>query len=264
MLHIALALCLFLERQDQTPSIYRCPAKEATTEWLNKLFDQDGFDEVCVDPSPSKAARETAAGFAKFVSPGTIDTRPNRAWRDNTIAYALGKISPKEWLRRTSGHAETVHFLSSPATETLVKVTGMSTLTSVFSEIFLVSLPGKPCLTADDIGRTRYLPDAGRLQSWILAMNDLLGPMLQYRHDQPYLVTGKPTILRADPTAGLLIFRQDGPNKRLTFYFNNSTATVKLPKVNLTQMTINRGVKDEGSEVGLMDHGFLIIEEPKS
>jgi hypothetical protein len=268
MISLAIAWMLQAEAPERTPAVYRCPAKEAESARLEHLLNEEGFDALCVDPKPGPLAVKVAKGKVRFMDSKAIDTKANMSWRNATIAFASGKMSPKQWVAATAGLHETIHFLSSPKTKDLRDVMsavpvdpgGTFSAASVFAEIFLLAQPGRPCLTSTDIWETRELPDAGRLQSWVLAMRDLLGPMLSYRHDNPFMVTGKPTVIRADAKPGLLIFRQSGGKKTLTFYFNNSDAPVKLPKVNMEKVTINGGMNLDGPEPVLNHDGFLIEE----
>jgi len=257
MLMFALAWALWAEQPDRTPSIYRCPTAEAESPRFEKLLEDEGFSLFCIEPRPGPNARKAAQGKAAMVSPAVIDTAANRRWRDATIALSAGKISPKEWLARTRSLHETVHFLSSPATPPL-----QSVLTdqgpAVFAEILMLSWPGKPCLTSGDIWRTHELPGPGPLESWILAMNDWMGPMLQYRHDNPFIITNSPVVIRADARPGLLIFRQQSGKKALTFYFNCSKEPVKLPSFKQDAVTINRGLTWEDSGATLQRSGFFI------
>jgi hypothetical protein len=269
MIAVALALVLQAEAPARTPAIYRFPAKEESSRRLQELIDEEGFNMLCVDPKPGARVTEMAKGKLKFIDPKMIDTRANMKWRDATIEFAAGRISPKEWLKRTKGLKETVHFLTSPKTKELRPTMGVVPVPSggtysaraVFAELFLLSQPGVPCLTSSDTWKTRDLPDAGRLQSWILAMNDLCGPMLYYRFDKPFLVTGKPVILRADDKPGLLILRQTKGEKSITFFFNNSHSALELPSwIDMSKVTINRGIDMDSPKPKLWDAGMLILD----
>lgn len=260
MLLLALTFILWREATDRTPAIYRCPAKEGETARLQSVVDDYAFDALCIDPKPGPEARKAAAGKVKIVSPSTVDTAANMRWRNATIAFAAGKISPKEWLSRTRNLHETVHLLTCPSTPELRPIFGNESGPAVFAELLLLAWPGRPCLTSGDVWKTRELPDAGRLQSWILAMNDLLGPMLQYRHDNPCIVTGRPTVIRADAVPGLLIYRQTDGKTTLTFYCNNSASPVALPPFAIDHITVNRGIDMESSKYRLMPTGFFVVE----
>lgn len=269
MIWLALALALQSEAPNRTAAIYRCPAKEAETEKLAKLIDEDGYDGLCIDPKPGPHAKLAAKGKVRFFTPSQIDTKANLKWRNATISFAAGKISPKQWVAETSGLHETVHFLTSPSTIDLRTV--MSTVPvdpgqtysgrSVFAEMFMLSQPGRVCFTSTDVWSTRELPEAGRLQSWVLAMNDWLGPMLNYRHEKSFLVTGKPVIIRADAKPGLLIFRQGKGKGSITFYVNNSFEPIELPKINEGKVIpMSWGLNLEGHKQKLNGPGYVIEE----
>ena len=254
---------MMIEEPERTPSIYRCSASEAESKFFGPLVDEYGFDTFCVEPKPGPLATAAARGKVKFVSASVIDTKQNLSWRNATIDFVNGKISPQQWLSKTKSLGETVHFLSSPKSVGLRSATGEVSSTAVFAEMLLLSWPGKPCLTGDDLGKTRYLPGPGRLESWILAMNDYLGPMLYSRHSFPYWVTGKPKIVRADAKPGLLVFSQTDGKQTKTFILNNSKATMDLPSINLDFVTTNQGLDLEQSKPRLMSHGFLIVNSVK-
>lgn len=245
----------------RTPAIYRCPATEGESEKLKELVEDSAFDSLCIDPKPGPQARQAAANKLKFVSPSSVDTTSNLKWRNATIAFARGQISPKEWLKRIKNLHETVHFLSSPATPTLRDATDKDSSRATFSEMLILSWPGKPCLTSTDTWRTKQLPEAGALQSWVLAMNDRLGPMLYYRSHEPAMVKGAPTVLRADSKPGLLIFRQKAGKGSLTMYFNNSTSPISLGYIDWQHMTMDRGVQAEDErDTRLAPAGSLIVD----
>lgn len=248
------------DQSERTPSIYRCPAAEGEFKFFASLVEEMGFDTYCVEPKPGARAKEAAKGKVKFISSKEIDTPANLKWRNATIEFVNGKISPKAWLAKTAGLHETVHFLSSPKTPDLRTATGTESYRAVFAEMLLLSWPGKPCITANDTGQTRYLPGPGRLESWYLSMRDYLGPMLYYRHSAPFMVTGKPTILRADAKPGLLIFRQSMGKKSLTMYLNNSDHPVSLPPIDLDHVTSNIGLNINDEKRLLMQKGFFIVD----
>lgn len=256
---ILVAMSQQAEEATRTPSIFRCPAIEGESKFFPTLVE-DEFDTVCIDPKPGPLALAAAKGKVKFVTPSSIDTKANLRWRNITLDYINGKISPKQWLAQTKNLGETVHFLSSPKTPKLRDATGKDSHRAVFSEMLILCWPGRPCLTSDDIGRTRYLPDPGALMSWILAMNDYRGPMLYYRHDAPFLVTGKPKIIRADAKPGLLIFSQTDGKKTITFYLNNSQKSIDLPPLNLDKATIQIGLNIDTPKPSLYYNSFLIVE----
>ncbi len=229
----------------RTPAIYRCPAAEAESKFFERFVEEGGFDAVCIEPAPGPKARRLARGKLKFVSAKAIDTRANVLWRNSTLDFVNGKISPRAWLARTQNLHETVHFLSYPKAPNLRDATGQESGRAVFAELFVLALPGRPCFTADDTGNTRYLPGPGRLESWLLAMED------------PHLVVGKPKVIRADAKPGLLVFRVG----KKTFYLNNGKAPLTLPKLDLDKMGgISRGLDLEGKVPSLLPTGFLSFE----
>jgi hypothetical protein len=269
MVSLVLAVILQTQAPERTPAIYRCPTIEAESKRLRRVIEEEGFDSLCVDPKPGPLAIKAAKGNLKLIDAKAIDTKANMKWRDATIAFASGNISPKEWLAKTKNLKETIHFLTSPSTTDLRTVMSLVPVDpgqtysgrSVFAEMILLSMPGRLCITSSDIWTTRELPDAGRLQSWILAMNDWLGPMLSYRHDNQFLVTDKPKVIRADEKPGLLILRQAAGKKTMTFYYNNSMAPIELPtSFNPDKVTINRGLNVDGPKPVIVDTGFIIEE----
>lgn len=273
MLSLLATLLLAGQADVRTPAIYRCPAAEAETHFFNRIVEESGYDSVCIEPKPGPKALALAKGRLKFVDAKTIDTPANLNWRNATIAFAGGKISPKEWLKRTSNLRETVHFLSSPKTPDLR--TAMSSVPidpgqtfsgpSVFAEFLLLCWPGKPCLTASDTWQTRYLPPPGRHESWVLAMRDFLGPLLYFRAENPFLVTNKPKIIRADAKPGLLVFQQSNGKTTFTFYFNNSYVPVDIPKVDPDKVSgISRGFNLDEDKPRLMPRGVVIEESSAS
>jgi len=260
MIALVLFALLLQEPVERTPSIYRCPASEAESKFFAHLVEDCGFDTYCVEPKPGPSATQVAKGQGTFVKASVIDTKPNLRWRNATVDLVNGKISPKAWLEKTRGLGETVHFLSSPQTPGLRTATQTDSTRAVMAEMFVLATPGIPCLTADDVGRTRFLPGPGRLESWILAMNDWLGPMLYFRHAHPYMVTGKPEVIRADPTPGLFIFKQsDGKNSQ-TFYFNNADTFMELPPIDQNHLSIVIGLNVDEPKPRLRPKGFFIVE----
>lgn len=266
MLVLALAIAtLPQEELVRTPAIYRCPAKEAAAwpERLESLMEDDAFDAYCLEPKPTAEQRKLAARYkVKLVNAKTIDTAGNQKWRNATIDYANGKISPKEWLSRTKAAKATVHFLSNPKAPNLRKATNeKNSYRAVFAEMLLLSWRGRPCLTSEDIWQTREFPGPGALQSWILAMNDYMGPMLYFRSAEPYVVTKEPKIISAPDKPGLFIFSNTDGKKTQTFYFNNSDQMVKLPKDLDTQSSgLSRGLLVEDDYIGLTQWGSVIVE----
>ena len=247
----------------RTPSIYRCPTAEAESKFFDSMVEESGFDSFCVEPSPGPKARQLAAGKVKFVKASMIDTPANLKWRNATIDLVNGKLSPRAWLTATKNLHETVHFLSNPKTQALRAATGSVTRRAVSAELLTTALPGIPCFTADDIVQTRYLPGPGAYESWILAMNDYLGPMLYMREDFTPMKSATPTVVRADPTLGLLILRYSSPKEVMTVYFSNSPKPLPLPAFNLDQLTINVGIDMGVSKPMLTTNGFFITRELK-
>jgi hypothetical protein len=261
---VALALFIAAAQDDvkRVAAIYRCPAVEAESKFFEQCVGENEFDTYCVEPKAGPHAIAVAKGKVKFITAAVIDTKANQKWRNATIDFSNGKISPKAWLSATKTLRETVHCLSFPTGQKLRAATGEKSMRAVFAELFSCSLPGRPCFTADDIWQTRYFPGPGRLESWILAMNDYLGPMLSYRHDRPYLQSGKPMIIRADAKPGLLIFRQGTGANTMTFYLNNGPA-IPLPPISMDHVTINIGIDMEGPKPILNTNGFLIVDDSK-
>ncbi len=256
----AIALSQQPEPELRTPSIYRCPAEEGEGKFFESLIVEHYFDQICIEPAPGPKAKELAAGKVKFVTADKIDTEANRKWRDATIDFANGKISPKKWVERTKDLKETVHWLSNPKTPKLRDATSKVSYRATFAEMLVLSLPGVPCFTADDIGQTRYLPEDDVEMSWVLAMNDYLGPMMYYRTQEPYMVTGKIEIIRADEKPGILAFKLAGEEESLTFYFNNAKDPIKLSGIDEEKITIARGIEiDEEGTLTLPGWGSFIL-----
>ncbi len=264
MLAFIAVAAMIHEDPERSPAIYRCPASEAESKFFKPFVNEDGFDTFCVEPKPGRSARAAAAGKVKFVEASKIDTKPNLAWRNATVRFMNGQISPRTWLATIGPLHETVHFLSSPKTPKLrsIAITDTSTLSAraVFGEMCVVFWPGTPCFTADDLGKTRYLPGPGAEESWLLAMNDYLGPMLSLRHDNPFLVTGTPTVVRADDKPGLLIFSQSSGKKKLTFYLNNGKTSVVLRPFDTEKAIVVRGLNLDAPKPLLMPAGSFIVD----
>lgn len=228
MLSLIAGFVLQQQPPERANAIYRMPATEASSPRFQELFD-DEFDTLCVDPSPNAAIKAVVAKKLGFIEPKLLDTKANRQWREATIAFANGKMSPQAWIARTSKLHETIHWLSSPKTSSLRDATPSQAADptysgrSVFAEMLLLAWPGRPCLTSTDCWLTHELPDAGRLQSWVLAMNDWRGPMLSLRHDRSDMARGPVQVLRADAKPGLLIVHLGKEGKGTTLYFNNSS-----------------------------------------
>lgn len=262
MICMIIALVVAQDELVRTPSIYRCPAIEAESKFFPTMLEEDEFDTYCIEPKPSARVAAMLKGKAKTIKASEIDTAANLKWRNATIDFVNGKISPKTWVSTVANLHETVHFLSSPKTKQLRAATGNVTRKAVCAEMLLLSWPGKPCLTADDIGATRYLPGPGELESWILAMRDFLGPKLYMRSEDTFLVTSKPLIVRADAKPGLLIFSQTNGRKTITFYFNNSSAEVELPDFNMDNVGgVTVGLDLEGKKPRLQSGGFMSTSE---
>lgn len=259
MLALIFAVALLQEAPTRTPAIYRCPAAEAESKFFPLMLEEDGFDTYCIEPKPGPKATAAIKGKAKLIDSKLIDTPANLKWRDAAIEFVNGKISPKAWLEKTKGLKETVHFLSSPKTQQLREATNKQSFRAVFAEMLILSMPGKPCLTSNDTGQTRYLPEDDVLLSWTLAMRDYLGPMLYMRSRETYVVNGKPNVVRADAKPGLMILSYTTPKYGMTFYFNNSKELVKLPKFDMERMTINLGLDIEEETPRLRECGFMIV-----
>jgi len=260
MIFFAIPRVLNADEVERTPAIFRCSTAEAESKFFEEMVNSDGYDTYCIEPKPGPSAKSIGAGKVKFIAASFIDTKPNLAWRNATMDFVKGKISPQTWLNRVHNLKETVHFLSSPGTPKLRPETGEISHNAVFAEMLLLSWPGKPCLNSDDTGGCRYLPGPGRLESWILAMNDYLGPMLYQRATEPAIVTHAPTILRADNQPGLLEFSQKSGGKTIVFYFNNGKKNIPLPNLVLGKVSINIGLNLDGPKPEILPSGFLISE----
>lgn len=259
-------VALIALRQDpilRTPAIYRCSTAEGESKFLEPMLRDDYYDQYCIEPKPGPSAKRLVTGRTRLVSGSTIDTPANLSWRNATMQFVKGEISPKAWLAKTQRLRETVHFLSNPRTPTLWNETKQYSPRAVFAEMLILAWPGRPCFTADDVGGARYLPDPGKHRNWILAMNDYLGPMMYMRCDEPAMVTGKPQIVRADAQPGLLVFRQTGTKRSLTFYLNNGPKPLPLPPIDLDQTTVTLGLNIDGPNPLLLPQGFMIVERPR-
>lgn len=263
---IALALlALQADAPYRTPAIYRIPAKFVRLDRLEAMMTDDGFDQYCIEPKATpEILAVLAKGKVKAADPKAIDTAANLDWRNATIELAAGKISFKKWLTKTEKLKSTVHFLTNPKTKELYAELGMPSYRSTLAEMFLLSWPGRICLASTDIWQARWWPENdSKIESWILAMNDYMGPMLYYRSQEPFMAMGKSKILLAPDKPGLFAFQQTSPDGKrgLIFYFNNGPDPVKLPKVDLDRATISRGlnVEDDGSAT-LSTCGSTIIQ----
>lgn len=227
MLSLLAGLAIVQDAPERANAIYRMPVSEAASPRFQELLD-DEFDTLCIDPAPNAPMRAAVAKRLAFIAPSLLDTQANRKWRDASIDFANGKLSPQAWIARTSKLRETVHWLSNPKTPNLRDATPSQPADptysgrSVFAELLLLAWPGRPCLSSSDCWLTRELPEAGRLQSWVLAMNDWRGPMLSLRHDHSEMARGPVQVLRADGKPGLLIVHLGRKGKGMTLYFNNS------------------------------------------
>ena len=167
---------------------YWFPAAEGVEKWLPRLVGEELFDTWVVDPKPNRLTLETAKSKVKIVPPGVVYSKPNDRWREGTIKFVQGKISPAAWLNQTSKLGETYHYLTTPKTPSFRSLTanipnglGAYSGRAVFAETLLCYWSGKPCFYSTDIWRTSYFPEDKQHESWILAMNDFLGPMLSLR-----------------------------------------------------------------------------------
>ncbi len=269
MISLAIALLVRFEEVDRTPAIYRCPAKEATEKNMARVIEEP-FDSLCVEPKANKIVLKAMDGQnMKLVTASLIDTPANLKWRNATIDFVNGNLSPQAWLTKTANLHETIHFLSSPQTKDLRTATPSAPMDaaysarSVFAELFVLSLPGKPCFTSGDLYLTKKWPDApGKFESWILAMNDFLGPMLVSRHSSPYWITGKPKVIFAAKSPGLMILKQVDGKRSTTFYYNNGFFPVDLPKIDTNHLNgMARGLDLDGPKPKLNPTGFLVETE---
>lgn len=253
------------ERVLRTPAIFRCPQAEAESDRFPTLIEDSYFDRYCIEPRPGPEAVK-ALGKLKVVSAATIDTPANLKWRNATIAYVRGEISPQAWLKKTSNLGETVHFLSNPKTKPLrealadVKIAPGGTYSgrAVFAQFVLLTMPGVPCLNSHEIGRTRPLPEPGKHQSWILAMNDWFGPLLYSRAENAAWATKKRLIDRADSKPGLLVFRVVDGKRSWRVTLNNGFESLKVPHLSVDHMTLNRGVDFDSEPPKLVPTGCVI------
>lgn len=263
MLAAVACTLLFASQQpiERTPSIFRCTTSEGESKWFAQFLEDEYYDTYCIEPKPGpQAAKLLKEGKFKTITAKEIDTPSNLKWRDLTIDFVNGKISPKKWLTETRKLKATIHFLSSPKTKTLRVATFEESRRAVFAEMLLTSLPGRLCFTSNDTGELRYLPEPGRLQSWYLAMRDYLGPMMYYRFKEPYIVAGKMKVVRADDKPGMLAYTLGKEDRSLTFHFNNGPAQIELPKLDMERTSIVRGLDMEGPRPRLNQFGSVILD----
>lgn len=256
----------------RTPAAYWFPASEGIEKWIPHLVDEELFDRWIVDPKPNNLTAGVAAkGKIKILGPSSVYSKANDKWRTATIEFVQGKISPASWLKRTAKLGETYHYLTTPKTPDLRSVTasipnGVKAFSgrAVFAETLVCYWPGKPCFYATDLYRTNYFPENKQHESWILAMNDYLGPMLNLRIEYPIMVTKRPTILRADTKPGMLIFQQKSGTKKLTFYFNSGLNPVKLPSSFKPELSIMARGLDLDTQGGpfLLGSGTMMTLDP--
>lgn len=251
----------------QSLAVYRMPVAEGTSPRMEELLE-DEFDGLCVDPEPTLALRQMVGQRLKFVSPSLLDTAANRKWRDATIAFANGRISPAAWVSRTKGLGETYHWLSSPSTPSLRDATPFQAHDvtfsgrSVFAEMVLLGLPGRVCLTSSDCWLTRTLPEAGRLQSWVLAMNDFRGPFLSLRKERPELRIRPLRIVRADRKPGMLVAHLGAAAKGVTVYFNNSGVSLDANGLDADKaLPMGNGFDMEGKNPRVRSLGMVIVPD---
>lgn len=265
---LTLALSL-IHAQDPTPRthvIYRFPAKEIAAKKLDDLIENEAYDTYCIEPrAPASLLPKLKAGRVKVYAGAPIDTSENLRWRNDTIAFTNGKISPKEWWRRAQASRATVHFLSNPKTPELRAACRNDSGASVMAIMLLVQWPGTPCLTSGDAWETRELPDTGPLQSWVLAVHDWLGPALYMRADSPQIATGRAKLEFADSKPGMLHYSIAGKTKNLHFFFNNSDKPLQLRNVDWGHLVMSRGIYvDDNNEkiLWLAGHGSTVEERP--
>lgn len=231
-----------------------------------EVVNEYAFDSLCVDPGPGPATQALAKGKVPFWTAEKIDTKANMKWRDATVAFLRSKISPKEWLARTANLHETVHFLTTPATTDLFTLTkdqknGLGTYSgpAVLGEFLVLSWPGRVCFTSRDTWLTGMIPqEPGPQQSWVLAMNDFVGPLLSFRSDNFWLVYGKPSIIRADAVPGLLVYHLGPKGKGATFYFNNGLKPIDVSKVKVDKSLFIRGLDLDDGPAKLLGCGSLM------
>lgn len=239
-----------------SPAIFRFPAKEFQARWLD--LDESGFDSVCVDGGETEEIKQVLPPALQQWKPSQIDTAANMAWRNATISFVKGKISPKSWVEKTKNIKATVKFLSSPKTKWLRDEVGPETGFSVFATVFLTCQPGRICLTSGDSWYGRRLPEAGRLQSWVLAIHDFLGPALYQRAEMK--VAEKPAlkVIRADAKPGILSFVVETGPESWTFYFNNSSKIMPIKNLDPEFVGLDRGLIVEEGGMKLHPQGFVV------
>ena len=254
------------------PAAYWFPAAEGIEKWLPRLADEELFDTWIADPKPNAATVAAAKGKVHFAMPKSAYSTANMKWRNATLKFVRGEISPASWINQTRNLGESLHYLTTPKTPDLRSLTakidnglGDYSGRAVFAETLLCYWPGKPCFYSTDLFRTQYFPEDKQYESWILAMNDFLGPMLSLRVDYPKLITQKPTILRADTKPGMLIFQQKIGAKTMTFYFNSGMKPMTLPKTFKTELAvIPRGLDlDSAGGPYLLGSGTLMTIDPR-
>ena len=271
-----LASLMFCLRADEpvvrTPSAYWFPAAEGIEKWLPRLADEELFDRWIADPKPNAKTKEAATNAKiKLISPTNVYSAANDKWRLATVELAQGKISPAAWVKRTTGLHETYHYLTTPKSPDLRSLTanipnglGAYSGRAVFAETLVCYWPGVPCFYSTDVYRTNYFPENKTHESWILAMNDYLGPMLSLRADHPEFITRQPTIIRADAKPGMLVFQHKIGLKTYTFYFNSGLKSLPLPKSFNSKLAIMaRGLDiDTAGGPFLVGSGTMLTIDP--
>ncbi|HLO97659.1 MAG TPA: hypothetical protein VK171_03600, partial [Fimbriimonas sp.] len=189
-----------------------------------------------------------------------LDNKANHAWRQASLDFLNGKISPKQWVSRVSKLKTTANFLSSPKTKGLREETGQFTSKAVQGEMLVLTWKGTPCITSTDIGKTRPLPPAGRLQSWFLSMRDYLGPTLYLRNEIKPSDYAKLKVVRADAKPGVLIYEVKLGKGTVRFHFNNGPKPVPMPDAGKEYSIMQIGFNFEKDPPEMLTNGFFITD----
>lgn len=242
------------------PAIYRCPTKEAESEYFEDVIDGYGFNRIAIDGTIGPNARAAAKGKIKLESARGMDSKANRAWRQASLDFLNGKISPKHWVETVSKLKTTANYLSSPKTKSLREETGEKTGRAVQGEMLVLTWKGTPCINSTDIGKTRPLPPAGRLQSWFLGMRDYLGPTLYLRSEIKPQDYAKLKVIRADSKPGLLIYEVKKSFGTVRFHFNNGEKPIPMPDAAKGNSVMQIGFDFEKDPPEMLQNGFFIVD----
>lgn len=249
-----------LEKTFYHPALYRLPAAEAETEYFEDVITGYGFTKICIDGTIGRNAKVSVKDKILMGPGAVLDTADNLKWRNTTIDFLNGKISPKAWVNTVSKLRTTAHFLSSPKTKGLREATGAKTGRAVQGEMLVLTWKGVPCITSTDIGKTRPLPPAGPLQSWLLAMRDYLGPTLYLRMGIDPKDYTKLKIVRADDKPGILSYELKKGNGFVRFTFNNGTKPIPMPDAAKANSVMQIGFNFEKEPPEILQNGFFIYD----